>query len=101
MITVKTIAATMSTTISTASIHVNGELVLTVGTGRASTFTILRHGPWIGKESITASVMQVMLCEGECALVLKINYFMKVYSENDIYAQIILFSIHSYLYKCY
>ena len=93
MITVKTIAATMSTTISTASIHVDGELVPTVGTGRASTLTaVFRH---------RASVMQMMLCVDECALVFRINNYMKVSSNTDIYAQIILFSIHFYLYKCY
>ena len=53
MITVKTIAATMSTTISTTSIHVNDELVPIVGSvsGRALTVTTLIQVRYIGKEA--------------------------------------------------
>ena len=41
--TVKMTTATMSTTISTASIHVSGELDPSVGTGSASIVTVLMH----------------------------------------------------------
>ena len=41
--TVKMTTATMSTTISTTSIHVNGELDPSVGTGSASIVTVLKH----------------------------------------------------------
>ena len=67
MITVKTIAATMSTTISTAIIHVNGELVPIVGSGsgRAFTVTTLIQGKYIREGSIIASLMQF---EAVCSL---------------------------------
>ena len=43
MTTVKMMTATMSTTISTTSIHVNGELDPSVGTGSASIVTVFRY----------------------------------------------------------
>ena len=41
--TVKMMTTTISTTISTTSIHVNGELDPSVGTGSASIVTVLKH----------------------------------------------------------
>ena len=41
--TVKMTTATISTTISTTSIHVSGELDPSVGTGSASIVTVLKH----------------------------------------------------------
>ena len=57
--TVKMTTATVSTTISTASIHVSGELDPSVGSGSASIVTVLKHRQKGGEISITAGLIHI------------------------------------------
>ena len=58
--TVKMTTATMSTTISTTSIHVSGELDPSVGSGSASIVTVLKHRKKRRKIGITAGLICVV-----------------------------------------